>query len=337
MLEQAFDALSDALSDPLFWAERLVPALFFLLLGGLFGSFLNVVAYRVPRGGSVVGRRSHCPRCGTMIRGRDNVPVLGWLLLGGRCYACRGWISARYPVVEAIMATGVMLLATRELATNGGNLPGGAVGYPDGPDLVFMHASWRVMGMFAWHVAVLATLVVWSLFSIDAYRPSRAGLLVVITLLALPGVVMPGLLPLGLAGNLAASGGETLWTAVASAVATAAVGAGVGWLAGAIPGSAVAATGSAWVWRAAGAASGAVLGWQGAIAVALLSLALAILWDGICLMAGGWRPGKNGWFRSASLALPVASVVVIGWWRELLAVVSFWFSHSISAVAGSTL
>jgi len=110
-----------------------------------------------------------------MIRSRDNLPVLGWLLLRGRCYACRGWISARYPVVEAIMAAGVMILATRELATNGANLPGGAAGYPDGPDLVFVHASWRVMAMFAWHVALLATLVVWGLFAIDGYQPQLCG------------------------------------------------------------------------------------------------------------------------------------------------------------------
>ena len=337
MLEQAFDALSDALSDPLFWAERLVPALFFLLLGGLFGSFLNVVAYRVPRGGSVVGRRSHCPRCGTMIRGRDNVPVLGWLLLGGRCYACRGWISARYPVVEAIMAAGVMLLATRELATNGGNLPGGAVGYPDGPDLVFMHASWRVMGMFAWHVAVLATLVVWSLFSIDAYRPSRRGVAIVVGVLALPGILLPGLLPLGVSGETALATGASWWTTVVGAAATVAVGAAVGWLAGAIPGLALAGRGAEWVWRACGLLVGAVLGWQAGIAAALTAFVLGVAWSGVCLAGGAWRRERHGWLGFASLALPVALVVVIGWWQNLLATVSFWFSHSIFVLAGSTL
>ena len=148
MLEGAWDVVEQSLTDPLFWAERMLPGLFFLVLGGLLGSFLNVVAYRVPRGGSVSGRRSHCPACGTMIRGRDNVPVLGWLLLGGRCYACRGWISARYPIVEAIMAAGVMLLATRELATNGQICPGGC---PAGPTAQIwclcmrLGGSWRVL------------------------------------------------------------------------------------------------------------------------------------------------------------------------------------------------
>lgn len=337
MVEQAFNALADAVADPLVWAERIVPALFFLLLGGLFGSFLNVVAYRVPRGGSVVGRRSHCPRCGTMIRGRDNVPVLGWLLLRGRCYACRGWISARYPVVEAIMALGVMLLATRELATNGGNLPGGGPGFPDGPDLVFVHASWRVMGIFAWHVSLLATLVVWGLFAIDGHRPSLRGLVAVVCLLAVPGIVVPGLLPIDVAGKVGWTAGRSTWMAVAASAGVALVGGGVGWLAGAIPGSVVAARGAAWVWRAAGLVAGAVLGWQAGVAVALVGLGLAVAWSAVCLVAVGWRRGGLGWVGSAALALPIASVIVIGWWGDLLAAVSFWFGGSIFVSAGSTL
>jgi leader peptidase (prepilin peptidase)/N-methyltransferase len=73
----------------------LVTALWLGLVGACVGSFLNVVAYRMPRGMSVVWKPSHCPRCGHAIRARDNVPVLGWLLLGGRCRDCREPISPR--------------------------------------------------------------------------------------------------------------------------------------------------------------------------------------------------------------------------------------------------
>jgi leader peptidase (prepilin peptidase)/N-methyltransferase len=70
-------------------------------LGGLvFGSFLNVVVHRLPRGESLAAPASHCPRCQTPIKPYDNVPVLGWLLLRGRCRACSAPISARYPLVE---------------------------------------------------------------------------------------------------------------------------------------------------------------------------------------------------------------------------------------------
>jgi len=72
------------------------------IFGLLVGSFLNVVAYRVPRGESIVTPRSRCPACGTPVRSRDNVPVLSWLLLRGRCRDCGEPIAARYPLIEAL-------------------------------------------------------------------------------------------------------------------------------------------------------------------------------------------------------------------------------------------
>jgi leader peptidase (prepilin peptidase) / N-methyltransferase len=72
------------------------------VVGAIFGSFLNVVAYRLPRGESLSRPRSRCPQCQTTIRAYDNVPVLSWLALRGRCRSCRAPISARYPLVEAM-------------------------------------------------------------------------------------------------------------------------------------------------------------------------------------------------------------------------------------------
>ena len=76
------------------------------VLGVVLGSFLNVVAYRLPRGESLSHPRSRCPGCETPIRPYDNVPILSWLLLRGRCRTCGISISARYPLVEA--ATGAL-------------------------------------------------------------------------------------------------------------------------------------------------------------------------------------------------------------------------------------
>jgi leader peptidase (prepilin peptidase)/N-methyltransferase len=74
-------------------------------LGGLLvGSFVTVVAHRVPRGESVVGPRSRCPECGTQIAAYDNVPVLSWVVLWGRSRCCGTRISARYPLTELTMA-----------------------------------------------------------------------------------------------------------------------------------------------------------------------------------------------------------------------------------------
>jgi leader peptidase (prepilin peptidase)/N-methyltransferase len=72
--------------------------------GATVGSFLNVVAYRLPRRESLVRPGSRCPGCATAIRPYDNLPVLGWLLLRGRCRSCAMTISPRYPLVEAITA-----------------------------------------------------------------------------------------------------------------------------------------------------------------------------------------------------------------------------------------
>jgi leader peptidase (prepilin peptidase)/N-methyltransferase len=72
------------------------------LFGLIFGSFLNVVIYRVPRGQSIVKPRSACPNCGTMIRAYDNIPVLSWLILRGKCRDCGHPISSRYAIVELL-------------------------------------------------------------------------------------------------------------------------------------------------------------------------------------------------------------------------------------------
>ena len=68
------------------------------------GSFLNVVAARVPLRRSVVRPASACMSCGTELALRDNVPVLSWLWLRGRCRTCGVRISAVYPLVELATA-----------------------------------------------------------------------------------------------------------------------------------------------------------------------------------------------------------------------------------------
>lgn len=75
-----------------------------LAFGACLGSFVNVVAYRLPREQSLVRPGSRCPKCKTAIAPYDNIPVIGWLLLRGRCRKCGKPISPRYPAVEAFTA-----------------------------------------------------------------------------------------------------------------------------------------------------------------------------------------------------------------------------------------
>jgi leader peptidase (prepilin peptidase)/N-methyltransferase len=74
----------------------------FFFFGLIFGSFLNVCIYRLPRGLSVVSPRSACPHCHVPIAAFDNIPVLSWLILGGRCRHCHVRITPRYAAVELI-------------------------------------------------------------------------------------------------------------------------------------------------------------------------------------------------------------------------------------------
>src|SRR6266498_826814 len=79
------------------------------VLGLIFGSFLNVVIYRVPRGESIVYPGSHCCACGAPVKAFDNIPLLSFALLGGRCRSCRARISFSYPMVE--LCSGLMFVA----------------------------------------------------------------------------------------------------------------------------------------------------------------------------------------------------------------------------------
>ncbi|MCL2604766.1 MAG: prepilin peptidase [Defluviitaleaceae bacterium] len=76
------------------------------IIGLLFGSFANVVIYRLPRGMSIVAPPSACTACGKRLLAFDLIPVASWLALGGRCRYCAVKVSVRYPLVE--LACGVL-------------------------------------------------------------------------------------------------------------------------------------------------------------------------------------------------------------------------------------
>lgn len=78
--------------------SALSPVLF--LLGACFGSFLNVCAFRIPAGQSILFPSSRCPHCKKPIAWFDNIPVFSFLVLGGKCRHCAKGISWQYPTVE---------------------------------------------------------------------------------------------------------------------------------------------------------------------------------------------------------------------------------------------
>lgn len=83
------------------------------ILGVLIGSFLNVVAIRLPKGQSVVRPPSRCPECLHRLGPLDLVPVVSYFLLGGKCRYCKAAFSPMYAVGEAVTGTLYAVLAWR--------------------------------------------------------------------------------------------------------------------------------------------------------------------------------------------------------------------------------
>ena len=90
----------------------LVP-LFAGIFGLMFGSFANVLIYRVPRGEEFVKTPSHCTSCGHMLKWHELIPVFSYVALGGRCKSCKAPVSAIYPVIECVNALLWVLCALR--------------------------------------------------------------------------------------------------------------------------------------------------------------------------------------------------------------------------------
>lgn len=179
------------------------------LVGLLFGSFLNVAIYRLPRGLSVARPRSFCPRCETPVRPVDNIPLVSWLALRGRCRHCREPISVRYPLVE--LTTAVVFAA---------------IGWGLGP-------HWGVFGFCVLAATLIALVAVES----DGLGPplSAAAVGTMIGVLLLAGAAVPdrrwqhlaGVL-IGVAVAACVIAVKTPWAASAPVLLP--VGAVLGWL-----------------------------------------------------------------------------------------------------------
>ena len=99
---------------------------YLVLVGLLFGSFVNLAADRLPRGESLVRPRSHCRSCGRVLNVVDLLPVLGYAVRGGRCATCGTAIGATSPIVEAACGL-AMVLAVVALGVWPGAVAGLAV------------------------------------------------------------------------------------------------------------------------------------------------------------------------------------------------------------------
>ncbi len=113
--------------------------------GAIWGSFGNVVACRLPEGGSLVRPASHCPSCKTPIVWYDNIPVVSWVALRARCRHCGGRISPMYPFVELGSAALAVMAMRQVLASE-----------PDGLPLLL--STFFVHFAFLWALLVLSVI-----------------------------------------------------------------------------------------------------------------------------------------------------------------------------------
>lgn len=173
---------------------RVIYAAWFAAMGGAIGSFLNVVAYRVPSGMGLVSPGSHCPFCGHSIRWHDNVPVLGWIQLRGQCRDCGARIPIRYPLVEAITAVVFLILGWVEILSGGANLPARPVDVIGGVIYPTLQSG-EVLGIGVYHLLLLCTLLVAALIEWDGHElPTRVVMPALVVGLAAP-MVWPFLHP----------------------------------------------------------------------------------------------------------------------------------------------
>ena len=77
-------------------------------LGTIFGSFYNVVGYRIPKNESILYPSSHCPNCNHKLGPLELIPIISYFLLGGKCKKCKQKISLFYPFFEFL--TGILFV-----------------------------------------------------------------------------------------------------------------------------------------------------------------------------------------------------------------------------------
>ena len=278
------------------------------VFGSFFGSFANVVIYRLPLGQSLLWPGSHCPKCNHPIRWYDNVPVFGWLTLNGRCRDCAATISARYPLVEALFGFLLAALGWLEIADARSNLP----------DPAFAGVATRVphVGILVgYHMLLLGTLVVAALIDYDRQRiPRRLLVFGLLCGLALP-LVWSALRPVPLTLELLAIlRNQPPLRALVEGLAGIAAGALLGCLAW----PAIAQV-SGRRWPSAVvlelATIGAMLGWQAVCGIAVLA-AIGDLLAALVSFAwsGAGRPGWPAW-------LAIVTAVWLGCWSTFVRMV----------------
>ncbi len=167
-------------------------ASWFFFIGSSIGSFLNVVAWRLPRGANVNGR-SHCPWCDQTLSWKDNWPVFGWLVLAGRCRTCHLPISPRYPIVELTVGLCIFAVGMFEFYGGGSTLPFHAERWGRTGALWTPVVTRENLVLINYHIVALAVSWALGLVRFDGHRLPRSLVTVSLALIIVPQLSYPAL------------------------------------------------------------------------------------------------------------------------------------------------
>ncbi len=311
-----------------------VTAAWFFVFGSVWGSFLNVVVYRLPRRMRLSTPPSRCPSCGALIWRRDNLPIISWLRLRGRCRTCQCFIPYRYPLVEALVGAVFLALSYVELLSGGRNLPVRPPNFYAGVIWIIWYTKWDLVGIYLFHCCLLCLVLASVLIVRDGFRfPLRLvafGLVLALVVSAVFCEVhpvpfdVPSSAMLGRAADTV-KGSRTTWQYLLANAAAPGPAAGLadslcGFLVGLILGlplplgevDAAARRLSLFNVPAITALGGAFLGWQAAVSVCLMTAM-----SGMVLKVGLSRSiPSTGLIRFETLAA-LATIVQVFCWKSL--------------------
>ena len=172
-----FTKLLDACIQLQAFTLRVFTLAWIFFFGSCFASFLNVVAWRVPRGRSILGS-SHCPYCNSKLAFKDNLPVVGWLRNRGRCRTCRLPISPRYLVAEVVLGSVFLLMAVVLLNGGGINLPFRPTDKLRGFEQVLFDPQWDLVLLLFFYLTLICCLFTFSLVKSEQLDIPRSLFLV---------------------------------------------------------------------------------------------------------------------------------------------------------------
>ena len=281
-------------------------------LGGCLASFLNVVAWRVPRGKSITGS-SHCPVCENRLSFRDNMPFVGWLRNSGRCGHCDTPISVRYLVAEIVLGMIFLAIGSVVFLSGAANWPLDQVLRPAGFEHLLFSPRWDVIRVLLWHLVLVCFLFTFVLIESDGLRVPASIVMTGVAFASVVTALSPDVwLVFWRLPTFMWQAGDISWL---DWFLNLALGGGVGLAVGCVNRWATISTAGQPSAQVAGLTLvGMFLGWQAALAVGAITLGIWLCWH----VGFKWTFTRTQWgsLVTPAVCLLLATVVQLLFWSR---------------------